>query len=132
MARDALATLLRLRGIEERVARAALAQDLAASHQAADAAAGAARAITTEAKGADPAHYAAWLPRGLAAREAAEATAAEAAEAAEAARRLLAEAHAARRVAEEAKARRDAETAARLATRTQHALDDMARRRLRG
>ena len=88
--------------------------------------------ISSRAKGADPAHYAAWLPRGLAAREAAEATAAEAAEAAEAARRLLAEAHAARRVAEEAKARRDAETAARLATRTQHALDDMARRRLTG
>jgi flagellar FliJ protein len=130
MPHDTLATLLRLRAIEERVAKSALAGSLAARHQAATSAASAEAALVTEARGADPEHYARWLPRGLAERGAANQVLAEAELDADAARHTLAEAHAARRVADEAKAARDAEAAAELARKTQHALDDLSRRRL--
>lgn len=130
MPRDTLATLLRLRAIEERVAKSALGISLAARHQAASSAAAAEAALVTEARGADPGHYARWLPRGLADRGAANQVLAEAELDAEKARAALAEAHSARRVADEAKAARDAEQAAELARKTQHALDDLSRRRL--
>lgn len=130
MPQDSLLTLLRLRAIEERVAKTALAGSLAARHQAASSAASAEAALVTEAKGADPGHYARWLPRGLAERGAANQALADADLEAEAARAALAEAHAARRVADEAKEARDAEEAAELARKTQHALDDLSRRRL--
>jgi hypothetical protein len=127
---DALGTLLRLRAIEERVAKTALAGSLAARRQAVAVAQAAEAALVSEAKGADPGHYARWLPRGLVQRDTANQAMAEADLNAETARAALAEAHAARRVADEAKAARDAEAAAERARKTQHALDDLSRRRL--
>jgi len=128
MARDALATLARLRQIETEAARRRLGQAVGRAEVAllAEAAAGAALTAEATAPGAD---YAAWLPRGLAQRERAglarrraEAGMAEAAAA-------LGEARAAERAVERLAAERDRERRRAAQRRAQAALDEAVARR---
>lgn len=77
MARDALATLARLRRLAVTEARRALAEALRVEERIAAEAVAAERALMAEAEAGDPAAYAAWLPRGVAEARAAAAKAAD-------------------------------------------------------
>jgi flagellar export protein FliJ len=134
-----LANLLRLRRFEADTARRALAEALAAEADAQARLARAQEALAAEAGQAGSLrdrdalvslrNFAAWLPRGAAARQAAARAVAVAAQAAAAARAALAERRAALEAVEklvEAAAREDRQHAAR---REAHALDDIFRAR---
>jgi hypothetical protein len=126
MARDPLATLARLRRLAVSEARRDLAAAIGAEGAAIARATAAEAALETEARDADPASYAAWLPRGLviAATEAGRAEAAI--QAAERMRIALAEARAAERAVEHVAERRAAEAAKAAERRAQAMLDEAA------
>jgi flagellar biosynthesis chaperone FliJ len=126
MARDPLATLARLRKLAVNEAKRDLAEALAAEDAALARATAAEAALTDEAETADPAAYAAWLPRGLAEARAEAAKAEAAARAAERQRLLLAEARAAERAVELLADKRAAEAAKAADRRAQAMLDEAA------
>jgi hypothetical protein len=126
MARDPLATLARLRRLAVSEARRDLAEALAAEDAALARATAAEAALTDEAETAEPAAYAAWLPRGLAEARAEAAKAEAAARAAERQRLALAEARAAERAVELLAAKRAAEAAKAADRRAQAMLDEAA------
>ncbi|MFC0387760.1 hypothetical protein [Muricoccus vinaceus] len=121
-----LAVLARLRGAETMAARRHLAEDLARCEAAERTALAAARALLEE--GRHGGGYAAWLPRGVAQRDAAAAAARQAGLRAEQAGVALAAARAAERAVEEL-AGLQAATLRRAALRdAQRALDEAGAR----
>jgi len=127
MRRDPLAVLARLRGAEVMTARRRMAEEAALRAAAEEGAEAAARALEEEARhGGD---YAAWLPRGLALRDAAAGEAQRAGERAAEAGLALAGARAAERAVEMLAERRAADSRRRALRDEQRALDEAAVRR---
>ncbi|UFN51132.1 hypothetical protein LPC08_11245 [Roseomonas sp. OT10] len=129
MSRDPLAVLDRLQRLHLDQARQSLGEALGRLQAAELRHAVAEAALVSEGMAEPPGDYAAWLPAGLAQRDAALAGQQRAAARAEAAREALAGARAAHRAVERLRDLRAAATARRAGRAAQAALDETARRR---